>query len=335
MAPLFFSIPSIIASAAVFFLLSWGLGRLVRKFASSQGIYAMSSAQTRVALWGGLAFMLPCAVYAPFFLGLSLGRAAVFFLAILSFLLFGLLDDILSFSPLPQICMQAITSLALLFALFPSLSIDIWGVALAFVVFSIACMNAMNWLDGLDGLASITAISAFLPIAAVFLSRGEYAGAGLLIVFMATLAGFLLHNISPAKLYMGTAGSMGLGVFAGVVVLAFPDLLGGLLCALALPLGDACRVSLERMVSGIFPWQGGDRRHLHYALFDAGLGLKKILFFYAGASFVFSLFGVELNLQHSAFWLFVLPAILVVLLPPAFLRLHKTDGKLSVLYHNK
>lgn len=253
--------------------------------------------------------MSPLALYAPLALGLTAGKAIIFFLAILAFVLFGLLDDVIGFSPLPQIFMQGVTSLALLFVFFPAQGNGWWQGALAVFVFSLASMNAMNWLDGLDGLAGSTFFAALLPVAGLFFLQSDRMGLGLILAFLASLVGFLMLNASPAKLYMGTAGSMGLGVFAGIIVATHPELLPALLCGLALPLGDAASVSIQRMFAGCAPWNGGDRRHLHYRLFDKGLSLRKILLLYVGITIFSSLFGIVATVHHTPIVVFFVPLV--------------------------
>lgn len=83
-----------------------------------------------------------------------------------------------------------------------------------FVIFvAVAMANAVNLTDGLDGLASSTSILATVPFAllgvtAAFASDAMVTGAMALI---GALAGFLVFNKYPAKIFMGDTGSMAIG----------------------------------------------------------------------------------------------------------------------------
>lgn len=81
--------------------------------------------------------------------------------------------------------------------------------------------NAYNFIDGLDGLAAGTAV-----VAAFFLSLISFQQ-GSLFIYLAALTlgaaslGFLIHNLPPAKIFMGDVGSTFLGlVFAVMAIIA-------------------------------------------------------------------------------------------------------------------
>ena len=95
-----------------------------------------------------------------------------------------------------------------------------WGVwFIPFCMFVVVAMtNATNLTDGIDGLCGTVSFVAalFFLIQAGML---EYVGQGLLAAaFAGSLAGFLVWNLHPAKVFMGDTGSL---------------FIGGLLCALA------------------------------------------------------------------------------------------------------
>lgn len=88
---------------------------------------------------------------------------------------------------------------------------DLKWLAIPFMIFVvIATSNGTNLTDGLDGLAgSVTlVISVFFCIASVMTGAGVE---GLAAAFAGGLAGFLLYNAYPAKVFMGDTGSLALG----------------------------------------------------------------------------------------------------------------------------
>ena len=82
-----------------------------------------------------------------------------------------------------------------------------WPLAVLAIV---ACANAVNLSDGIDGLAGGLCVIAFLGVA--LLLPGAVAGekaTGLAIT--GGLLAFLWYNRHPARVFMGDAGSLGLG----------------------------------------------------------------------------------------------------------------------------
>lgn len=85
--------------------------------------------------------------------------------------------------------------------------------ALAFTWF----INLYNFMDGIDGIAAVEAI--FVCLAASFLcwDRGANTEALLLLCLLVSVAGFLLINWPPAKIFMGDVGSNFLGLIIGLL----------------------------------------------------------------------------------------------------------------------
>lgn len=75
--------------------------------------------------------------------------------------------------------------------------------------------NGTNFTDGLDGLCSTITmvISIFLVVAAALLGKNELQVPAAALA--GALAGFLVYNAYPAKVFMGDTGSLALGGFVG------------------------------------------------------------------------------------------------------------------------
>ncbi len=142
-----------------------------------------------------------------------------------------------------------------------------------------AMTNAFNMLDNMDGLsASVALIAAMLFAAAQAAVGGLFAPAVLAIV-VGALAGFLVHNHAPARLYMGDAGSNFLGFLLGSMTVAGNFFQEGTaspfgvlapLLVMAVPLYDMTSVILIRLSEGRSPFQP-DRRHFSHRLVGRGL----------------------------------------------------------------
>jgi UDP-GlcNAc:undecaprenyl-phosphate GlcNAc-1-phosphate transferase len=150
------------------------------------------------------------------------------------------------------------------------------------VFWVVGLTNAFNMLDNMDGLAA----SVGLIVAALFsgaqVAAGSLFAPAVLLVVVGALAGFLVHNHSPARLFMGDAGSNFLGFLLGAltVVGTFTrDERGGSyspygvlapLLVMAVPLYDMISVILIRLSEGRSPFLG-DRRHFSHRLVARGL----------------------------------------------------------------
>lgn len=91
------------------------------------------------------------------------------------------------------------------------------------VLVIVGCVNAVNLTDGIDGLASGVTIPVMVFFAVFASMWGTESGSSALALLPASLAGglagFLIYNFHPAKVFMGDTGSLFLG--AAVCGMAF------------------------------------------------------------------------------------------------------------------
>jgi UDP-N-acetylmuramyl pentapeptide phosphotransferase/UDP-N-acetylglucosamine-1-phosphate transferase len=80
------------------------------------------------------------------------------------------------------------------------------------VVWVVGITNAMNLLDNMDALTASTATIASLWFGVIGLVNGQVLVAALAFAVAGGAAGFLRDNRPPARIYMGDAGSLFLGV---------------------------------------------------------------------------------------------------------------------------
>jgi UDP-GlcNAc:undecaprenyl-phosphate GlcNAc-1-phosphate transferase len=194
----------------------------------------------------------------------------------------GLVDDVKKLTPLSRFVAQnaiAIVSTQILIAtetvgsptdnvLFDFLITMFWIVGLT---------NALNFFDNIDGGASGTAaISAsFLFILAI--QGSQFSIAALALVLAGGTIGFLLWNRPPARIYMGDAGSLFLGLLIASLTIRFdPNPINRFagfsvpFFIMAVPIMDTSVVVIKRLVRRVSPFQGG-RDHLSHRLMRAGL----------------------------------------------------------------
>ena len=147
--------------------------------------------------------------------------------------------------------------------------------------------NAYNFMDGIDGIAGGQAVAAGIGWAALGWMSGQLLVSILGLLLAASSLGFLGHNWSPARIFMGDVGSVFLGYsFAVLPIIAAksdPHLaLAGILLVWPFVF-DATFTLLRRlqMKENIF---AAHRSHLYQRLIIAGHSRRSVSVLYIGAS---------------------------------------------------
>ena len=145
------------------------------------------------------------------------------------------------------------------------------------VVWVVGITNAFNLLDNMDGLSAGIASIAGLWFSVIAALNGQYLVAALAAGVAGCAAGFLRHNFHPAKIYMGDAGSLFLGYLLAVLGLKLqltgtPAVVALFvpLFVLGIPLFDTTLVTVQRLLHGRSPAQGG-RDHSSHRLVYVGI----------------------------------------------------------------
>ena len=144
--------------------------------------------------------------------------------------------------------------------------------AIPFTLFwFLGAINSVNLLDGIDGLATTLGIVLSTAIGLMAATTGHPELAVIALVFAASLCGFLRFNFPPARVYLGDAGSMLIGLTVGALAvqasLKGPGtvLLAGPVVLWTLPIFDSAAAILRRKLTGRSMY-ASDRAHLHHAL---------------------------------------------------------------------
>jgi UDP-GlcNAc:undecaprenyl-phosphate GlcNAc-1-phosphate transferase len=200
--------------------------------------------------------------------------------------LIGLWDDLRNLQPLPRFIAQSIAGVftaGILVAtdnvgnptgstVFDSIITVIWVVGIC---------NSINFFDNLDGGAAGTVAISSIALAFLALNGDQYLIAALSTVTAGATLGFLVWNKSPAKIYMGDAGALFLGVLlATLTIRLHPDSdtqIGSYftpIFLLAIPILDTTVAVFSRLRRHLSPFQGG-QDHLSHRLVRAGLSRKQ------------------------------------------------------------
>ena len=194
----------------------------------------------------------------------------------------GLFDDLRSLSPWPRLILQIIVgSLAAFLIVSNGTTGTPFGTSsmntFISIIWIVGICNSINFFDNLDGAASGAVAIAALGVFFIAFDRGQELIGALSIVTAGATIGFLMWNKSPAKIYMGDAGALFLGIIISVATirlnpgiaptwksLTIPVVL------LAVPLLDTCVAVFSRIARRVSPLMGG-KDHLSHRLVRAGL----------------------------------------------------------------
>lgn len=220
----------------------------------------------------------------------------------------GVIDDIIELSALAKLAGQLLAA-----AIVVTRGVRLYWIPLPNAVISldnatsiivtcliiVVCANAVNFVDGLDGLAAgVVAIGAgaffvytYLLAAVENIERATTASL-ITIAITGACVGFLPHNFSPARMFMGDSGALLLGLLMGTSMISLtgqldvsavgrdgqatawgflPSWLPIILpvAVMALPLLDLVLAYLRRTWAGNW-WFVADRQHLHHRLLQRG-----------------------------------------------------------------
>lgn len=220
--------------------------------------------------------------------------------------LIGLWDDVKNLTPLPRFIAQSIAGIFIATLLIltdtvgnPTGSTMFDSVFTVFWVVGIC--NAINFFDNLDGGAAGTVAISSIAISVLALSGDQYLIAALAIVTAGATLGFLVWNKSPAKIYMGDAGALFLGVLLATLTIRLePNTrteIGSYLTPiflLAVPILDTSVAVISRLRRQVSPFQGG-QDHLSHRLIRSGLSRKQTAATLWGLSGVFSVIAIFMS----------------------------------------
>jgi UDP-GlcNAc:undecaprenyl-phosphate GlcNAc-1-phosphate transferase len=215
--------------------------------------------------------------------------------------LLGFLDDRYQLRPRHKLLWEA--AIAGVFVLFayrfhalklPGLEpIDLYYLAVPFTMFWIlSVVNAVNLIDGADGLAAAVVAASLAMSGLTARVLGDRALLVLAACGIGATLGFLVFNWRPARIYLGDAGSLGLGMFTATSLVTigqdsmavfgqsgpsevFRNQVPLLTLLVAYPVLEITLSVLRRLLAGK-AIGSADRAHIHHRLLDSGWGPRAI-----------------------------------------------------------
>ena len=246
----------------------------------------------------------------------------------------GLIDDLRGLNALPRLVMQTVAAVIVSIILiqtetmgfaFGNQAVDV----IVTILWIVGICNSINFFDNLDGGAAGTVAASAIGIFFIAFGERQELISALAILTAGATCGFLLWNKAPAKIYMGDAGALFLGLILATLTIrmdpgitpnwqsiAIPVIL------LAIPILDTTVAVVSRIYRGLSPLEGG-KDHLSHRLVRLGMKPKiaAITLWVASAISSFIAIAVYSNagaaggiliLGFAAIWLFALYGFLKI-----------------------
>jgi UDP-GlcNAc:undecaprenyl-phosphate GlcNAc-1-phosphate transferase len=231
--------------------------------------------------------------------------------------LIGLWDDMKNLPPLPRFVAQTIAGVFTAIILVANNNVgnptgsEIFDTFIT-IIWVVGICNSINFFDNLDGGAAGTVAVSAIALAILALNGDQYLIAALSTVTAGATLGFLIWNKSPARIYMGDAGALFLGVLlATLTVRLNPETqtqVGSYLTPiflLAIPILDTTVAVVSRLKRHISPFQGG-QDHLSHRLIRAGLSRRKAAVFLWTLSAIFAAVAILISIVNETTEIFLI-----------------------------
>jgi len=209
---------------------------------------------------------------------ISPNRFALVAIAAFPAFILGLADDRLVLSPIPKLIGFMLISMLPAICIPAFLGGTVFD-ALLFGILIFFFTNSLNLLDNSDGLCATVGVC-------ILLSAMNFYCAPPLLAVAVCIAGFLVFNWPPARIFLGDTGSLLIGVLCVIAVFCPSDgthlISWSLLPLLCVPLYDTFSVIIIRLVERRSVMQGG-LDHMSHRLMRCGFkcsGLNILLGIY-------------------------------------------------------
>lgn len=225
----------------------------------------------------------------------------------------GLIDDMYGIKAKLKLFLQIVAVLTL-FIFEVKTELFIGGVIFSLIVtfiWAIGITNSFNLLDNMNGLSSGVAFIAAILFAIVAAQQKEYGIMYIALILAGAILGFIPYNFrTKAKIFMGDAGSLFLGITFSAISIAgvylretrlnhIPVIIP--LLILSLPIYDTLSVMFIRWRQGISIFTP-DKRHLSHRLIELGLTpieAVALIYLVAAAGGIGAVFLNQLNLMGA------------------------------------
>jgi UDP-GlcNAc:undecaprenyl-phosphate GlcNAc-1-phosphate transferase len=220
--------------------------------------------------------------------------------------LIGLWDDLKSLHPVPRFVAQTVAGVIIAVILIltdnfgtptGSTNLDL----IITIIWIVGICNSINFFDNLDGGAAGTVAVSAIALTYLAITNDQDLIGSLAVVVAGASLGFLIWNRSPARIYMGDAGALFLGVLIATLTIRLkPDTesifasFATPVLLLAVPILDTSVAVISRLRRRVSPFQGG-KDHLSHRLIRLGTSRKSTALLLWSLSAFFALLAIIIN----------------------------------------
>ncbi len=333
----------------VMFLLlpsAWALTGLVRKYATRQGIMDIPNSRSSHSIpkprGGGLSFVIVFLLFAgiyfyitdaPISMSLGLIGPGMVIAAV------GWLDDKKNVFALLRAAIHLLAAIWAVQSLggvqeigIGAFTVELGFLGSALAVFGIVwSINMYNFMDGIDGLAASEAVVVSIIGGILALTLGNMPVALLAFGVSLSVAGFLIWNWPPAKIFMGDVGSGFLGfVFAYLALLS--EKTSGVplivwIMLLSVFVVDATLTLLRRVFSGE-RWYEAHRTHVYQLAVQARCSHRQVTVAIVTVNLILGVLGAVANIYTQLG--FAILIVVYVLLAAAHVHYYRKWSSITV-----
>lgn len=226
--------------------------------------------------------------------------------------LVGLWDDLKNLNPLPRFIGQSIAGIIVAIFLVINKNVGnptgfIWLDVVVTVLWIVGICNSINFFDNLDGGASGTVAISAITLTYLSIIGGQYLIAALSIVIAGATLGFLIWNKAPARIYMGDAGALFLGVIFATLTVRFNPTTNSSVSSftipialIAVPILDTTVAVTSRLFRRVSPFQGG-KDHLSHRLLNVGVSKNSTSIVLWLLTLIFGILAVGMSSENALY----------------------------------
>jgi len=261
----------------------------------------------------------------------------------------GFIDDLKKLSASKRLIFQIIASLICIFSgikislPFSDGIIKEFFSSFVTIFWIVGITNAFNFLDGIDGLAASLALVINLIFLFIVVNTSQYEVMFITSAVCGSIAGFLIYNFHPAKIFMGDGGSNFLGFMIAVLGVyvgwAWDDPLASftapvIICGILI--FDMVYITVSRfrnkLVKNLKEWiEYTGKDHLHHRLIDIGFSIRSTVFFIVILNTILGIIAIRIVIKDtyidSFFSFFEALLIFIMLILIMFSARKKIEGK--------
>jgi UDP-GlcNAc:undecaprenyl-phosphate/decaprenyl-phosphate GlcNAc-1-phosphate transferase len=196
------------------------------------------------------------------------------------------------------------------------------------IFWMVGVANALNIIDGIDGLAGTFACISFTTIALLAAHAHAADVAVLCVIIVGCVIGFLLHNVSPARVFLGDTGSLFLGMLLSLFLMYMvsqpkePFSINTAFLIAGFPIIDVAVAMGRRFFKAMLEGRGlyqcvrattvADSEHTHHRLIYRGLNHTQATLIIATLSAALCITAIHINLFGEFKYALVVYMVVVV-----------------------